>query len=540
MVESVDIINNNFKRYLGLTILLNITFVFYLYFSGFFNIGLLSDSYEDLYNALNHPFTDFFSDRIYAGRFRPLLFIFLNFITYLNTFFQLEYNNFFIFNLVNLLLYLTYGITGSYLVFKIKQNYKWAIISNIVLIIFPNNIINLCWTASFFEILGMVIIFSHLLLILIIKNNKRIGLSILTILLFLSSLFLKEIFIIIPFISICFSIIVFGKIHKNIKIIFIFEIFLFFAYYLYRLLYISGLKYTDHNINDILRLMTKIFISLFLPGDYLTTYNSLLSFDFAVVAYIVTIVALSIFILMSSGINYRKILGLLTILTISVSPYFYAGYIRPQLIFIPFSIFVISAILIFEKPVKRNLSILFLFLLLIFQFTYYSFLVIKGWENAYNISIKRINILINEDIDFRNTIIIGNVSRSEQYYMFDKISFIYNYWKYHSFNLIDSINNHLSISTLNRNPEIAVINVIKYNDHYHLKINDDNSFINVSEFGETSKNRFNIEKVGEVEVISRNKYNKIIEIEFRPFDLNKNILIFDGKGVSLPIYNEIL
>lgn len=532
MLKITEILKEDFNKYIGLTVSINIIFIIFLYYSGYFNIGLLSDSYEDITNALNHSFADFFSDTIYTGRFRPLLFLLLKLIIEIYFLTGVSFDNFIVFQFVNVVLYILFGITAGYLVFKVKRNYAKAVLANLVLIVFPNNIMNLCWSASFFEIFGMILFLIHLLLFRSINNKQSLPLSILSVFILVTGLLLKEIFIILPFVSIIFVFIISGKIKKYIKLTFAIEILLLFIYYIFRLLFITGIRFTSYNINDMINLTIKIGASFLIPGDYIVSYKNILSLDIYLLSYIISVFLLFLLLIYNSRNNAKKYLLLIMATIISVSPYFYAGYIRPQLIFIPFSIFVVLIFIIFEDHNMFKYETLLITIITI-QFFFGSHKVIIGWENAYNNSVKRVKQLIEFNSDFKNTIIIGNVNRVEQYYIFDKILYIYNYWKYKEYTVKDSLDNFLSISTLNPNIDNAQINYFKIGNDYLLAANDENTFFNVTEFGETLNNKFIIKNTGEVTVTKRNSFNKITELLFKPFDSRKNILIFDGSGIKL-------
>lgn len=528
----VNKLNNiSFNKYVLLTILLNVLFVLFVYLNGYFEIGLLSDSYEDIFNSLNHSFTDYFSDVIYQGRFRPLLFIFLKSIVFVNNLLGFSYDNFFFYNFINLCLYIFAGLFASMLLISASQNYLRAILINIFVLIYPNNIINLCWTASFFEIISLLLILLHILFVLKLLKTDNIMWGYFSILVYILSLLLKEINITIPFLSLIFLLLLKVKHSKVLWGVIGSEIIILFVYLLYRIFNISIIDYRNNSLSGIFDITIKAVLSVLIPGDYVTTYIKIISFDIILLIYIALVLSILVYSLFKYRLKLKRFFLISILFFLSISPYYYAGYIRPQLILIPFSL-LIASIFISKKGVNISMFAVIIIFALITFYAFNSSKIIEGWKSSYFKSKERITSLIefleyNKD-DF---VIIGNINRVSQFYMFDRINFIFNYWKNKGFHFSDNISNILSISTINPILDSVCLEYKRVDGRISINTNSDLSFINVSEKYEKDKNEYVFDIIGTVNIIKRNNFNKITEIEFLPFDNKIKIIIFDGKNI---------
>lgn len=519
----------SFNKYILLTLLLNVLFVLFVYLNGYFEIGLLSDSYEDIFNSLNHSFADYFSDLIYQGRFRPLLFILLKFMVHLNEFFGFSYDNFIMYNIINLSLYLLSGLLASILIIFATNNYVRAILINAIILIYPNNIINLCWSASFFEIFSLILILLHIIFLIKLVKTNNIMWGCYCVVVYIAGLMLKEINIVIPFLSLIFLYLINKNPSKYIWKFLGAEAIILILYFFFRITQLTSVDYRENSLSGIFDITIKSVLSILIPGDYITTYIKIRSFDVIHLIYIAIVIFIVVFSLIKYRHRIKSLFFIFLLFFLSVSPYYYAGYIRPQLILIPYSL-LITGILISktELNVKTPFTVILLILFLIY--TYNSAKIIEGWKTSYYISKERITSLIefleyNKD-DF---VIIGNINRVGQYYMFDRINFIYNYWKNKGFQYSDNISNILSVSTLNPILDSVCLRYKRVDGRILINTSSDLSFINVSEKYEKDKNEYVFDNIGTVNIIRRNNFNKITEIEFLPFDNKLKIIIFDGK-----------
>lgn len=524
-------INVSFNKYIFLTFLLNVLFVLFVYLNGYFEIGLLSDSYEDIFNSLNHSFADYFSDLIYQGRFRPLLFILLKYMVCLNNFLGFSFDNFIMYNIINLSLYLFSGILASALIKLASNNYVRAILMNIIILIYPNNIINLCWSASFFEIVSLILILLHIKFLIKLVKTNNIMWGYYCVIVYIAGLMLKEINVTIPFLSMIFIFLINKKQSKYFWKIMGAEVIILIAYFGFRITQLTSLDYRENSLSGVLDITIKSVLSIIIPGDYVTTYIKIRSFDIIHLLYIATVIFMVIFILIKYIHRVKSLFLMFLLFFLSVSPYYYAGYIRPQLMLIPFAL-LMASILISRIKINVNITFTVILLILFALYTYNSANIIEGWKLSYYKSKERITSLI-KFLEYNNSdiVILGNINRIGQFYMFDKINFIYNYWKNKGFQISNNINNILSISTINPVIDSVYLEYQKIEGRYLIITSSDFSFLNVSEKNEGVNNQHVYDSIGVVNIIRRNNFNKTTEIEFIPFDNAIKFLIFDGKTI---------
>lgn len=486
----------------------------FLYLNGFFQIGWLSDSYEDMYFAINTTVVNILKGEIYYGRYRPLLFLLLKFLYYLNSLLGFEYDNFIFFSIINSLLYLASGVIIYKLLRLFTVNHVISIFASLTVLFFPNNIQNLAWSAAFFETISLIIYLLSIYFTVILMKEKNTYLIPLILLLFVLGILLKETNLTIPFISIFFVFLLgYDLKGKGTRILFAAEGIILSIYATLKFFILKHPLQNLENINfsNLYKLIFKVYLSYFVPGDYLEIIQKVFSYNALIIGYIV---ALGI-ILVNVFIKYRSnknIYILLLMSLIMVSPNIYAGYIRPQLIFIPFSIVFTGVVFFLHNKVKQTYTAIILSAFLCL-FVSLSAMCIKDWRDTYTVMKSKIGLLIMNEHKFSgNDAIIGNTSRIKQCFLFDNPTFVYNYWKYKQISFKDTINSYIptvSVGGFNNNIPVTFKSS---KDSLVLSVNQEDGYFADDEYNKQNSDEYEIKNFGKIKILERNRVQKIIKI----------------------------
>lgn len=491
-----------------------LSYYIFLYLNGFFQIGWLSDSYEDMYFAVNTTVVNIFKGEIYYGRYRPLLFLILKLLNYLNSLLGAEYDNFIFFSILNSLLYLVSGIIIYKLLRLFSVNSVISILASSIVLFYPNNIHNLAWSAAFFETISLIIYLLSLYFTVILVKEKKFYLIPIIFLLLILGILLKETNLTIPFISILFILLLgYDLKGKGTRILFAAELIILSIY--------AALKFfvLKHPLQDVAtinfanayNLILKVYLSYFVPGDYIEIIQKVYSYNILVIGYIAALGIILVFIFIKHGLN-KNVYILLLMSIIMVSPNIYAGYLRPQLIFIPFSIVFTGIVFFLNKKVKNTYTVIILTVFLCI-FVSLSAMNIRDWKNTYTVMKSKLGIIIANEHNFSgNDAIIGNTSRIKQCFLFDNPTFIYNYWKYKQISFKDTINSYLptvSVGGFNNNIPIT------YNsskDSLVLSVNPEDGYFADDEHNKQGSDEYEIKNFGKIKILERNRLKKIIKI----------------------------
>ncbi|MEO8664337.1 MAG: hypothetical protein ABI462_02480 [Ignavibacteria bacterium] len=428
-------------------------YTIFLIYSGYFEIGLLSDDYTNFISAQNSTLVQKLTSSIpyYSNlHLRPLWFLSINLSIWLNEALQFEKGNFILFRIENLLYFYILIFLSSYLLFRITKKLYLTFIFFFMCLLYPSNVNDICWTVGKVDMLCAIFIFTALL-ITYSYIEKSSSYKIYLIGIFFSfALLTKETSVFLPVITALLVYLSYNSRERifEIKKILGMQIFILIAYFSYRI-YIIGMqpqeaatKFQRPGVFNSLGVIFKAFISLVMPFDYLSIQNYLHNFNltFAVYSAFIFIFMVSvIFIFIRTG-NYKNMFLLLLIFVVSVSPNLIAGYFRPQLILIPFMIFAFAILLIVNK---MNINMKFFLVTMIFIMIVWvkiSFNLIQDWKLAYQKSIESITSLVDADLDAsKKNIVIGLPSRYRQACMLDYSAGAYNYWKYGEFKMKDNI-----------------------------------------------------------------------------------------------------
>jgi hypothetical protein len=458
------------KKYIFGFLIFYSLFCIFLYSLNFFNIGLLSDDYLNFFSAVNSDFSDKMTGNLpftNPGHFRPLYYASLDASNYIHNLLGFQYDNFVFYRFQNLLGYFLLTFTAGWIVLHKTRNIKYAMLASAAIVLFPNNIHNICWTAGRVDLMCCLFYLLSLYLSMVYFEKKSTVKLMLASLFFVLSLMTKETSVTLPFVLLLLFIFEYG--HKKIKEYLHFLIVfgaIFIIYLLYRLIFLNP-GYKIFYDSDILSLFFKSFLSLSVPFDYLSLKMEILGGSIMIFAYLIFLISCIIYYLYicSGKENFRTLFFLILLTAVLLMPYVYIGYIRPQIILIPFSVLNVYIFFSFERlkknhgGVSRKIPLALIIVLLTFWLNLTA-VNVNEWFSAYNNSLKRIEHLLAENLESKKQIIIiGNAGRIKQFFMFDKLTGAYNYWKYKEFTVNDTINDIVQTAALD---EVSLNSELKY------------------------------------------------------------------------------
>lgn len=511
---------------------------------GLFQIGILSDTFGDAYTAVNSTVTDKITNNleyIDAYRYRPVLFLTLKGIVNINNMLGISYDNFILYKLISIFLYLLFAFISGNIVLKITGKVNLSVLTEALILVYPNNLHNLCWSAAYFEILcGIFFLLAFLFLIKFLNNRTKRFLFFSNIL-FVISLLTKEIAITLPLVCIIYLYIQYGNsIFKKHKMIYISQFVILFIYFISKSFLTQGIpiisgKYFEDGfwINSI-QVITKGFIAFTIPLDFTVLKIGLGEFNILYIIYLFILVIFTGAIIF--GLIKRKRINLFLLIgfnfLILISPFVYAGYIRPQLILLPFTMTLIISISFLDIKlfvIKRMTIVIFIF------WIYWGYFVIDGWKTAYTEGKARMESLLKADFskDNKNIIIIGNPARMQQYFMYDNLMFPYNYFKYHNFILNDTLSDLIRIVALDEASLNSEIYVSKNeNNEYEISCTGKTQFFFLDgEESQIKKNNGIKNYFMRVEFLEYNNFGKPIKLQVKLLPDNVKCYIFRGRNL---------
>jgi hypothetical protein len=533
----------NKKKFYIYSLILFSVFIVITSSFGLFKIGILSDTFGDAYTAVNSTVTGKITNNleyIDTYRYRPVLFLTLKGIVNINNILGFSYDNFILYKLINIFLYLFFAFISGLIVLKISGKFTLSILTEALILIFPNNLHNFCWSAAYFEILcGIFYLLAFLFLIKYLNiGTKRF--LIYSNILFVIALLTKEIAITFPFVCIVVLYLMYSKmVFKKYKSVYISQLAILFLYFISKSFLSKGIpiisgKYFEGDfwINSI-QVILKGIIALTIPLDFSVLKIGLKDFNILFVIYLLVVVILTAVILFGlikqKRINVFLLIGLNFL--ILISPYIYAGYIRPQLILLPFTmtlIILISFVDIKSFIIKRITIVIFIF------WIFWGYSVIDGWKHAYAEGKERMENLLKTNFSKdKKIIIIGNPARMQQYFIYDNVMFPYNYFKYHSFTIKDTLYDFIRTIALDKeslNSEL-IVNIVG-NKEYDISCTGKTQFFYLDgDESQIKKNKGIKNDFITAEFLEYNNFGKPIKIKIKFFNENFESYIFQGKNL---------
>lgn len=528
-----------FLLYSGVTFFL---FTIFLIYSGYFEIGLLSDDYLNFAGAQGSSLVEKFTSSvpfINHLHFRPLYYISINFGIWVNQLLNMPADNFIIFRIENLIYFYIFVFLVSYLFYKFTENTWYSLVLLLMCLIYPNNLNDICWTVGKNDILCGILLFAALISTYNFSVNRTKFNLYITGVIFSLALMTKETSIILPVVTMIIFYTAFNreKLSYMKNLIFL-EFFILIIYFLYRV-YMLGVqpaevisKFQKPGLFSSAGVVFKSVISLLIPYDYLSIQEYLKNFNFvftlyAILLFIYLVAVIFIFI-RTNRFKYLVILSL--ILLVCVSPNLIAGYFRPQLILIPFAVFSFMLLLLAMKMsvnVKFYLSGLILIILLWGKISYN---LIQDWKIAYETSRSVTNSLLELNmVTGKRNIILGLPSRYRQAEVSNYIMGAYNYWKYGTFRITESMTDLILTGSLDYTSLGSELSLVKLSDNEYeiLTSGDTQYFLKLDGYGSKYK-----DKDIYVRLSQKNDFNKPTMLRVRVTGNEADVYVYSENSFS--------
>jgi hypothetical protein len=475
------------KKYLYFYLALALIFLVYLSINGYFGLGMLCDAYIDFFTALNSSFKQrLLVDIPYynAPHFRPVYFLSIDVIYYISRFLNLEFDNFILIRIEMIIYYLSISYVIGIILLNISKNYLLALIGSAAFLIFPANQHNLFWIAGRLDLICSL--FYLLSLLYLIKSIEEMNFDkkyyTASLLFFVLALSTKETAISFP--PVAFLILL--LLNKNdfnkscFKILLPF-FGLLFLYIFYRLIILNNnvIYLNKDNINAIfyLGLIIKSVISISIPMDYLSLYNAIRNNDFLIYVYL-TILFISVALVAIKVIKAKRFNDSFIIISIYfllILPFLVAGYLRPQMIMIPFAIMLIIITYYVYLHLQNTKEKKKAVLLLIFVSTFWlysGYNIMDDWKTADKVFSRDIKNILETPIDLsQKNIVLCLPGRLKQSFILDYLQVTYFFWKEKEFKYNENIIDNINIGALDIVSLESKINFQKISDYdYELSV----------------------------------------------------------------------
>jgi hypothetical protein len=467
-----------FRKYTQYAVIIFTVYTLALGLLGYFRIGLLSDDYLNFSDAINSTFEQKLSGTLpftNAFHIRPLYYLSLEKSVAIHDWFGFAEDNFVFYRVQNLLLMLFLAFASGLTVFHLTRRTSVSLVTFAAVLLFPNNINNICWIAARIDIICSFFYILTIYLYLLYHDSGKKYFGVLGLVTFFLALMTKELAISLPFIALLIGYFLYGR--KDMKktitlpLLFIFVLVLYFAYRIFvlgsNILDITTL-YQSTPLANAPGVLARGFISLTIPLDYLELNYMLRNNTKIVLPYLFILYGSLGYLAwaMVKSQVYRSVSQILAIIFLLLLPHMIVGYIRPQMILLPFTVVTIFMMYIYNT--QRNVSLKLnrkilksLFFAAMLFWIYWSAVSVMNWETSYEkAKINVDNLLKLERDTTKKLILIGNPGRFKQTFMFDKMTGAFNFWKTKKFIINDTINDIVQTAAIEES-SIGSVPVVK-------------------------------------------------------------------------------
>lgn len=429
-----------------------------LHFLGFYDIGLLSDDYLNIYDALNSTFYQKLTGALpftNAFHIRPVYYLSLEKSVNISAWLGFSPDNFLWFRIQNLVLLIFIAFTAGLTVFYLTKRASVSLVCSAAIILYPNNINNICWMAARVDLICCFFYVVSVLLFLLYSDSGKKMFFYISIFTFLIALFTKELAITFP--AVIFLIGYFRKGKPGIKhtlpLVISFAVILI-SYFIFRILVLGNnmteiaTLYQAFPLSNAPGVFARALIALSIPMDFVTLNFQLRNDNKLILLYLLVLYGSGFYLIWTAvRTDIYRILGqLAAFFFVLITPYAVVGYIRPQMILLPFVIISIYVMFIYSE--QRRLSLRLnrkvlraSFIIASLFWCLWSTGTVTDWNTSYNKAVVNVNQLLEtEHNPQKRIIIIGNPGRFKQTLMFDKMTGAYNFWKNRQFIINDTIN----------------------------------------------------------------------------------------------------
>jgi hypothetical protein len=524
-----------------------IIFTLFLLLTGYFKIGLISDDYLNFYDATHTSLAEKFSGKLpftNTYHLRPVYYLSIEKSIAISRWLGFAYDDFTLYRIQNLILLLLIAYITGRLMLQLSGRYTLAFIGSLSVLIFPSNLNNICWTAARVDLLCALFYISIIFFTIRYIETKDVLSYILIFLSYFLALFTKETSVTIPFVVILLVYFIYGReILLKHKYFFISLPAILIFIFIYRLIIIGGnitgiaTLYQQNPFSNAPGVIARSLIALTVPIDFLTLSRMLRQDNKIILLYLASLYGAAFYLIwVMIKVDVYKHIGQLIILWLTlILPYIYVGYIRPQMVFIPFIILLIHILWVYDHHRQFNVSLnknimrAFFAVTLIFWCAW-SYILIEDWGISYSKAVENINSLISTGLEQpKHTVIVGSPGRFKQTFLFDKLTGAYDYWKEKDFIIKDTINDIIQTGALDESSIGAKLDLTDLGkNEFEIKATGKTQFFYIE--------GYNIEK------IKSGFSNSDISVEFTEFNylekpIKLKLKIFSG-NVSCFIASE--
>lgn len=436
---------------------------------GFFNIGLLSDDYLNFYDALNSTFYQKFTGELpftNAYHIRPVYYLSLEKSVFLHDFFGFEASDFFFYRLQNLLLFFFTAFSAGCITLRLTGRVSISIATIAAILLFSNNVNNICWTAARVDLICSFFYLMTIYLFILYNDFRKRSFFVLSVITLILALLTKEIAVTLPVTILLLCYFIYGKagLGKN-RTFLILSFGILVIYFVFKFFVlgssISGITtlYQNNPLSNAPGVFARGMLSLSIPIDYLTLNYLVRNDNKIILLYLLILYGAGfyfIWVMVRSDVS--KYIGqLLALFFLLIAPYAVVGYIRPQMILLPFMIITIHLLYLYSKQrevsVRLNRNVLrWLFAAAILFWAYWSAESITDWKTSYEKSLVNVENLLKVNREpAKRMMLIGNPGRFKHTFMFDKMTGAYNFWKNNNFIIKDTIIDLIQTAAIEKN-----------------------------------------------------------------------------------------
>jgi len=429
-----------------------------LYVLGFFSIGLVSDDYMNIYDAINSTFYQKLTGTLpFTNTFhiRPFYYLSLEKSVSLSALFGFAQDNFVWFRIQNLVLFFFIAFSAGLTLFYLTKRASVSLVCSAAILLYPNNINNICWMAARVDLICCFFFIISVLLFFLYSDTGKRSFFILSIITFSLALLTKELAITFPAVIMLAEYFRKGKsgIKKAMPLM-IGVVSLLVIYFIFRIGILGNnvaeitTLYQSYPLSNAPGVFARALIALSIPMDFITINFQLRNDNKLIILYLFILYGTAFYLIWNSvRTDIYKIIGQLTaFFFILITPYAIVGYIRPQMILLPFV--VLSIFLLYLYSEQRRLSIKLKksvlrtsFIAAMVFWGIWSAGTVMDWQTSYDKARINVDKLISTPIEpGKKIVLIGNPGRFKQTFMFDKMTGAYGFWRDKQYSIKDTIN----------------------------------------------------------------------------------------------------
>ncbi len=437
-----------------------------MYILGYFSIGFLSDDYLNTYDAVNSTLLEKFTGQLpfsSALHIRPVCYLSIEKSVTLSKLFGFANDNFVFFRLQNLMLLFFIAFISGLTVYYLTKRSSVSLVASIAILLFPNNINNICWMVARVDLICCFFYVTTVLLFLLYSDTKKKMFFILSIVTFILALLTKELAITLPAVVLLLAYFRYGKegLKKSLYLIITLAVILI-VYFAFRVVILGNniievaTLYQANPLANAPGVYARALIALSIPLDFISLNYQLRNDNKIIILYLFILYGAGFYLIWTAlrADVYRMIGHLTALFFILITPYAIVGYIRPQMILLPFVILTIYVLYLYNQQKKLSFKLkkgvlkVCFFIALVF-WGYWSAQVVNDWHTSYDKAKINVDNLIKTPHDTtKKMILIGNPGRFKQTFMFDKMTGAYNFWKNNKFVINDTINDIVQTAAL--------------------------------------------------------------------------------------------